>query len=166
MHKTRAFTQDLRSNLGVLAVRDSEIPVATRADVASNHDPLGVKRGRICVMCDRKFMLYDYYADFACQVEEMDALIKEEKLLLTERYHQFRNAKKEMLLMKEMLASKGHQLKTVDSDEIQRHEAIEHRKEKLSTDTETLRERLKQREYHFQELAVQERIIKEDIVKM
>jgi len=66
MHKTRAFTQDLRSNLGVLAVRDSEIPVATRANVGSSQDPIGVKRGRICVMCDRKFMLYDYYGDFAC----------------------------------------------------------------------------------------------------
>ena len=66
MHKTRAFTQDLRSNLGVLAVKDSEIPVATRADIGSSQDLLGVRRGRICVICDRKFMLYDYYADFAC----------------------------------------------------------------------------------------------------
>jgi hypothetical protein len=87
MHKTRAFSQDLRSNLGVLAVRDSEIPVATRLDLGSTKDPIGVRRGRICVMCDRKFMLYDYYADFACQVEEMDALIKEEKSLLSEREH-------------------------------------------------------------------------------
>jgi hypothetical protein len=40
----------------------------------------------------------------------MDALIKEEKLVLTEREHEFRDSKKEMLLMKEMLVSKGHQL--------------------------------------------------------
>ena len=72
----------------------------------------------------------------------MDALIKEEKLLLTERNQEFRNAKKEMLLMKEILTSKGHQLKTVDSNEIKMHETVEHRKEKLSEDTEALRERL------------------------
>jgi transcriptional regulator NrdR family protein len=46
-------------------------------DLGSTQDPVGIKRGRICAMCDRKFMLYDYYAEFACQVEEMDALIKE-----------------------------------------------------------------------------------------
>jgi hypothetical protein len=71
-----------------------------------------------------------------------------------------------MLLIKEMLVSKGHQLKTVDSDEIQKDEDLERRKEKLIFDTDALRERLKQREYHFQELSVQERIIKEDIVKL
>lgn len=63
-------------------------------------------------------MLYDYYADFACQVEEMDALIKEEKVLLTERYEVFKDSKKEMLLMKEMIVTKDRQLKTVDKDDL------------------------------------------------
>ena len=125
MHKTRAFVQDLRSNIGVLAQKESEITIATRANIGSDKDPTGVRRGRICVVCDRKFMLYDYYAEFACQVEEMDAMIKEEKRVLNERYEEFSNAKREMVLMKEMIASKGYQLKSVDKDEIKAFEAIE-----------------------------------------
>jgi len=42
------------------------------------NDVDGPNRGRICLICDRKFLLYDYYAEFACQVEEMDQYIKEE----------------------------------------------------------------------------------------
>jgi hypothetical protein len=52
-------------------------------------------------------MLYDYYAEFACQVEEMDGLIKEDKCILEERYQLFKDSKKEMQLMKEMLTTKG-----------------------------------------------------------
>ena len=63
-------------------------------------------------------MLYDYYAEFACQVEEMDALIKEEKSILEERYQHFKESKQEMQLMKEMLTIKGSYLRTVDTEEI------------------------------------------------
>jgi|LauGreDrversion4_2_1035121.scaffolds.fasta_scaffold192175_2 hypothetical protein len=55
----------------------------------------------------------------------MDAMIKEEKRVLNERYEEFSNAKREMVLMKEMIASKGYQLKSVDKDEIKAFEAIE-----------------------------------------
>ena len=68
------------------------------------------------MLCDRKFILYNYYSDFACQVEEMDGIIKEEKLILDERVQQFRGMKKEMQLMKEMIVSKESQLKSMDGD--------------------------------------------------
>ncbi len=41
-------------------------------------------------------MLYNYYSEFACQVEEMDAAIKEEKALLAEKYQEFKNYREEL----------------------------------------------------------------------
>lgn len=33
--------------------------------------------GRVCLFCDRKFILYDTYAEFACQIEHWDKQIKD-----------------------------------------------------------------------------------------
>lgn len=70
-----------------------------RAD-AKTGDADGPNRGRICLICDRKFLLYDYYAEFACQVEEMDSYIKEEQIVLIERNRVFKEMKLEMSKVK------------------------------------------------------------------
>ena len=65
-----------------MALRHTQMPVTQRATKNGDDtgpDSQGIKRGRICLVCDRKFMLYDYYGEFACQVEEMDCYIKDEK---------------------------------------------------------------------------------------
>ena len=56
-----------------------------------------------------------------------------------------------MQLMKEMLTTKGTQLKTADTDEVQDHEAIERKHEKLEFEIQALRERIKQRDYQLME---------------
>lgn len=70
-----------------------------RAD-AKTGEADGPNRGRICLICDRKFLLYDYYAEFACQVEEMDSYIKEEQIVLIERNRVFKEMKVEMSKVK------------------------------------------------------------------
>ena len=65
--------------------------ILTIASPAQNSKPMaGVGLGRICMICDIKFMLYDYYSEFACQVEELDAQIKEDQEIMRAKYTEFR----------------------------------------------------------------------------
>lgn len=92
MYKGRPFVKDLRSNIANF--RESSIALNSSQTMASigmakltsifgnRSNPTqsttmvtsasGQKCGRICMICDRKFILYEYYSDFACQVEELD----------------------------------------------------------------------------------------------
>jgi uncharacterized protein (UPF0254 family) len=65
--------------------------MATDIDRKQSSGPLsqGTKsstsKGKICLICDRKFILYDYYSEFACQLEELDGEIKDHQEMLRER---------------------------------------------------------------------------------
>ena len=59
------------------------------------------KTGRICIICDRKYILYNFYSDFACQVEEFDGIIKEEKEVLYEVNTNFRALKGDLVALKD-----------------------------------------------------------------
>ena len=61
------------------------------------------KSGRICLTCDRKYILYNFYSDFACQVEEFDGMIKEEKEVLNDVNTRFRAVKTELVAVKREL---------------------------------------------------------------
>lgn len=113
MHKQRAFLTDLRSNLGAF----SQVSPPGSTAGSSNTSPIvfssgakytvpGVRVGRICLICDRKFMLYDYYSEFACQVEEYDAFIKEDQSLLRDKDREFKHVKRELLTIKNKLNAK------------------------------------------------------------
>jgi hypothetical protein len=55
------------------------------------------------MICDRKYILYNFYSDFACQVEEFDGIIKEEKEVLHEVNSKFRTLKSDLVTLKEKL---------------------------------------------------------------
>lgn len=55
------------------------------------------------MICDRKFMLYDYYSDFACQVEEHDAQIKEEQEVMRAKNLEFKQVKRQILELRSKL---------------------------------------------------------------
>ena len=85
------------------------LPTTMRADSKQDN----VSRGRICLICDRKYLLYDYYSEFACQVEEMDSYIKEEQVVLKEREFLFSKMKQEMHKVKLDLTNSERKIKSI-----------------------------------------------------
>jgi len=68
------------------------------------------------LICDRKYFLYDYYSEFACQVEEMDSYIKEEQVVLKERHAFFTKMREEMHQVKSDLAHSDRKIKQLRED--------------------------------------------------
>jgi hypothetical protein len=78
--------------------------------------------------------LYDYYSEFACQVEEMDCYIKEEQNVLIERSALFNKMKQEMYKVKQDLSGSDRKIKQIREDT--KHEISETNSRKESKEQE------------------------------
>ncbi len=134
---------DLRSNLN--SIRQSQLPSVMRAD--SKRDADGPNRGRICLICDRKFLLYNYYGEFACQVEEMDAYIKEEQIVLIERERVFKEMKNEMGEVKKELVRCDKRIKEIREETKNEARELNAKVEAKNAEIENITEVIRDREF-------------------
>jgi hypothetical protein len=138
---------DLRSNLN--SVRQSQLPVVMRADskIVGGEADGPTNRGRICLICDRKFLLYNYYGEFACQVEEMDAYIKEEQIVLIERERVFKEMKEEMGGVKQELVKSDKKIKEIREETKNQARELNARIDAKNTEIEKISEVIRDREF-------------------
>ena len=51
--------------------------------------PKSLPKGHICKICDRKFILYETYAEYAGQIEQQDQEINEDAAVLAELQQEY-----------------------------------------------------------------------------
>eukprot|EP00347_Sterkiella_histriomuscorum_P022833 403336979 len=71
----------------------------------------GSDTGKICRMCDRKFIMFDTYAEYAFEIEQQDQMIKEHFSLLDQKQQQFDIDKEELNKLKQEVQEKEQSLK-------------------------------------------------------
>ncbi|CDW78869.1 UNKNOWN [Stylonychia lemnae] len=64
------------------------------------------QKGKICKICDRKFILYDTYAEYAYEIEQKDILIKDEAEILDQKALEFEESKQQLQLMRNEVIEK------------------------------------------------------------
>jgi hypothetical protein len=89
------------------------------------------ERGRVCLFCDRKFILYETYSEFSHLIGQWDTLIKDDQSVLRVKNLEYTEARSKMKSYQSELSDCDRKLQRLEIDTRVKSENLDRQKDQL-----------------------------------